>query len=332
MIKRLALVGLVSAFAVSAATGAAAQDAAAQALFETAMTAMAAGDFARACPALEEVTRLEPDGVGAKVELARCYEGSGRTASAWSQWVVVETLAARQNQADRRDLATEKIAELKPKLATLTLKVSPGAAALAGLTVERDRAPIGSAQWGQPVPVDVGSHVVAATAPGREPWTQTIQVTADGALVEVEVPLLAETAVAPPPPPPAPEVTPPPASPPREEPSSWQRPVGVAVMATGGLALIVGTILGVSALGAESESNESHCVEASGVCDAEGADLRDDAVAQANVSTVAFVAGGALVAGGAVLFLTAPSADDPQAAGVRAVRVGLGGARLEGAF
>jgi hypothetical protein len=78
----------------------------------------------------------------------------------------------------------------------------------------------------------------------------------------------------------------------------------------------VGTVFG---LRASSKSDEAarHCDGAA--CDPPGVPLRDDARAAANVSTVAFAAGGVALAVGAIVFLTAPRAPP---------RVSVGGACL----
>jgi hypothetical protein len=82
-----------------------------------------------------------------------------------------------------------------------------------------------------------------------------------------------------------------------------------------------------------SESNK-HC---NGIlCDQEGVNLRKDAHTSATISTVGFIAGGVLAAGGLVVTLTA-GRSKKAAAGGRiwlAPEVGRGGSRvtLGGAF
>ena len=99
-----------------------------QALFDKAVEEMKRGDLDSACPKLEEVTRLVPDGIGAKIELARCYERWGRTASAWAQWTRVEALARRKGQGDRQTEAAARAEALRPRVARLTVEVAPGTA------------------------------------------------------------------------------------------------------------------------------------------------------------------------------------------------------------
>ncbi|KYF99199.1 hypothetical protein BE18_01870 [Sorangium cellulosum] len=82
--------------------------------------------------------------------------------------------------------------------------------------------------------------------------------------------------------------------------------VGLGVVGLG-----VGTALGFVAKSTFDESIEGgHCDEEGRCVDQTGLDLRDDAVRMGNIGTVVFIAGAVLAAGGAVLWITAPSAPD----------------------
>ncbi len=63
--------------------------AAAQVLFEEARQLMSAGHYAEACPKLEESQRIDP-GSGTLMNLADCYERTGRIASAWGAFLDAE--------------------------------------------------------------------------------------------------------------------------------------------------------------------------------------------------------------------------------------------------
>ena len=60
----------------------------------------------------------------------------------------------------------------------------------------------------------------------------------------------------------------------------------------------------------------------------DGVALADDANSAATISTIGFIAGGVLIAGGAALWLTAGSGDDKAVA----VGVGPGTLRIKGRF
>jgi hypothetical protein len=138
--------------------------AAGEALFQEGRRLMKAGDFAGACPKLEESLRLDP-ALGTLVNLASCEEERGRTATAWEHWrAAADQLPSgdkRRVTAVARATALEKVL---PRLTvTLAAEVSTEA------EVKRDGVRLGRASLGLPLPVDPGRHVVTVVAPGREP-------------------------------------------------------------------------------------------------------------------------------------------------------------------
>jgi hypothetical protein len=159
----------------------AAQTSAATTLWEQALQAMHNQDFASACPKIEEVARLRPDDLGAKLKLAECYEGAGRLASAWAIYALVEPLPEKANQPDRQKTAHDRAEALKPKLARLSIVVPDAVRALPGLEIRCDDRVINPAQWGVPLPVDKGRHVIVVTATTRVRGEQAEVIDADGA-------------------------------------------------------------------------------------------------------------------------------------------------------
>jgi hypothetical protein len=99
----------------------------------------------------------------------------------------------------------------------------------------------------------------------------------------------------------------------------------------------IGAGFGLSAISSNGRSNEhGHC---DGGCDPEGAQARHDAIRSADTATVFFVAGGLLLAGGAVLYVvSAPSRTEASSArhatfGVTALAApGTAGLRFVGDF
>jgi hypothetical protein len=276
--------------------------AAAEALFKQARALMTAGHYAEACPKLVESERLDPS-AGTMLNLATCFEKNGQIASAWVTFKNAATAAQRANEPDRAKLARSKVAELEPKLPTLTITVAP-AADLPTLVVKRDGETVGRAGWGSPIPVDPGPHSIEASAPGRRSWQSQAVMEGPAAKATVEVPPLAEeggpttaatsstpTTLVPAPPP--------------STPGSTQRVLGFVVGGVGVVGIGVGSVFGFIA---KSHVNDSapHCTGS--VCDGVGVSALSDARSAATVSTVAFVAGGAALAGGVVLYLVAPRA------------------------
>jgi hypothetical protein len=280
--------------------------AAAEALFNDAIKLIEAKKHPEACPKLAESQRLDP-GVGVMLYLADCWEQTGKPASAWVQFREAEDLATRQNDPKRAEIARARAAKLLPDLPRLVIR------APAGAEVKRDDALVGAAQLGVLVPIDPGSHVITARAPGKKPWTKTIEVPARKADVEVAIPPLEDEPV-PVAPPPKPAAVTKIVVPPRE--SSGQRTAAIVVSGAGILALGAGVFFGLQARGQLDDSNAGHCREGN-LCDAEGVALRDDAKGSAMISTVAFGVGAAALIGGAVLWLTAPKTRTVGVTGIR---------------
>lgn len=308
---------------------------AAQALFERGVEEMKQKQYATACPKLEEVTRILPDAIGAKMALADCYEQSERSASAWMQWSTVASLAGRAGQRDRQLKASQRAETLRKKLAKLTVTVSPEARAHDGLVVKRDGVEIGKAQWDTPIPVDTGDHEIVAAAAGRETFTVKVHVARDGETSAVTVPALAaDTSAAKAS---APQEAEAPSAPPRDREEggagSWRRPLGIGSTVAGGAGLIVGSVLGIMAISKKGASNGGgDLCDANDQCGAEGLHLREQASGFATGSTIAFAAGGALMAGGVVLWLTAPRSSERASIGATRVEVGAGRLLLQGTF
>jgi hypothetical protein len=278
---------------------------AAQALYDQAAAEMDAHKFASACPKLEEVTRLIPEGLGAKLTLGECYEGLGKLASAWSEYTRVEELAAKAGQRERARKAANVAAALRPRLATLTIEVPDEVRATPGLGITREGVPVEKAHWGTPLPVDVGEYEVVVTAPGRKRSAQSLRVAADGArFLLVVKPLEMEVSL------PKAAAAPTLASSGRTRP--WQRPAGLIAMGVGAAGVGAGALLGGLALSTKAQSNaDGHCL-ANNRCDPTGLSLRERAGGFADAATGALVAGSVVLAGGLVVMLTAPTAAEKQ--------------------
>lgn len=305
----LALAAACAPGSAQAQTGEGEKKAAAQALFDEGRQLAGAGNYAEACPKLVESLRLDPT-IGTRFYLAECFERAGKLASAWTYYLEAADAAKAAGQKDREKFASERAEALRPRLPRLALKVPDAARAVAGLSVTRDGLPVGEAQWGTPIPVDLGAHTVAASAPGKQAWTARIDVGQEGQLVEVAVPPLED--VAPPPPPVViARVVPLPPPPPPPPPPSRQRLAGFVVGGVGVAGIGVGAALGALALSKQSDSNQGHCRPTSDRCDPTGLALRQDGLLAATGSTVGFIAGGLALTTGIVLLSTAPTAAAP---------------------
>lgn len=161
----------------------------AEALFNNAKALMEKGRHAEACPALEKVREIQP-GIGLTYSLADCYEHIGRTASAWAGFRDAAAAADIEGQQDRAQVARGRAAALVPKLSLLRITVSADAAAVSNLQVLREGVAVDRLLWSKSVPVDPGTYVISATAPGREPWSTSVVVNKPGAVVAIDIPVL----------------------------------------------------------------------------------------------------------------------------------------------
>lgn len=309
---------LSSAAVAHAQTQPTAQDqAAAEGLFSDAKKLMAAGAFAEACPKLEESQRLDP-APGTQFKLGECYEQTGKTASAWALFLDVAAAAKSANMPDREKIARDRAAALEPKLSRLVIVVTSPAN---GLVVTRDGVTVGSAQWGSGVAVDPGKHPVTATAPGKQSWKTTIDVSGEGATVTVP-PLLDAPA----------ERPHSDAAPPAETSKGLgtQRTFALVAAGVGVVGVGVGSVFGLKDA---SKLDDAKSLCTGNACNPAGVALRHDAVSAGNVSTIAFSVGLVALAGAAVLWFTAPNdSSTPPRTGFVAPKLGLTGSGLGGSF
>jgi serine/threonine-protein kinase len=322
-----------AAWPVAARAEATPQDqAVAQSLYDEARTLMNAKNFAQACPKLEESQRLDPS-PATEFHLADCYEQVGRTASAWAAFLEVASNSKLAGRAEREKVARERADALVPKLTKLVINV-PAGSQVSGLVIKRNGTVVREGQWGTGVPVDQGPQSIEASAPGKAPWQTEVQATGEGKTTSVDVPPLKDAppaiaasgpAVAAPAASSAPAAEPAPAS---SSNGSTQRIVAIAVAGVGVVGVAIGSVFGANAISKNSDANKGHCT--GNTCDATGVSLRQDAVHAGNLSTIAFVVGGVAIAGGAVLWFTAPSNHGIQAA--PAMGGGTYGAVVRGAF
>ncbi len=245
MLRSMRPLGLSLAFSLAllgSQRSAHADTAAAQALFDQGKKLVAAGKYAEACPKFAESQKLDP-GIGTKYNLADCYEHIGKLATAWGLFLEVAAEAKADDQAEREKVARGRANALKPKLPYLSITVEDPA--IAGLQIKRDDVDVGQAQWGTPIPVDPGEHMIVATAPGRKTWETTAKTNKAGATETVEVPQLEEGARVPSVPPPGYYPPPPPGvgGPQMKRKSKGMMAGGIVMISLGTITSLVGGAL-----------------------------------------------------------------------------------------
>jgi len=320
--------------AASAHAQNASSQAAAQALFDEARNLMSQGKYAEACPKFAESERLDP-GAGTLLNLANCYEKGGQTASAWVTFKDAAAAADVKHRADWSQRARERAAALEPTLSRLTIVVPPESR-VDGLEVKRDGVTVGSAEWGTAIPVDPGDHAIEVTAPKKKKWATTAKVGPKTDSAKLSIPALEDEpqaqAVVPAVVPVTPQTTAPPKAPSAD--GSSQRMIGIVVAGAGVVGVAVGTIFGVSAIGKNNDAKKL-CPDTA-CANTDGIKANDDAKTAATISTVAMIAGGAALVGGAVIYFTAPRASsesgDRRVLLAPMIGANVGGVTLGGAW
>jgi hypothetical protein len=184
----------------------------------------------------------------------------------------------------------------------------------ADAVVTLDGTTVPLASLGVKRPVDPGRHIFHATAPGlfAEPITLTL---AEGVVQSVTLDL--KPVVPSPRPPPAP-------------PSKLQARLGIVALGVGGAGIVLGSVTGVLAIRKHDEL-DAQCDTNTRLCQANANDALASFHTFSTVSTVGFIVGGAAVAGGVVLLVTAPRAKPPAEVSI-APRLGVGYIGVEGTF
>jgi len=268
-------------------------------LFDQGIKEMKAGQFEKACNSFERSIAIYPDS-GTKGSLAMCYEKLNKLASSWLLWRELADLAP---SAELRKDAASHAKRLEPRVAHYLVKIS---AATPGLALTINGKP--TALTDIPVPIDAGAVIARAYATGRKDWSEELTAV-DGETLTIEVPELVavdqrETDVDPhrdlPPPPPPPP------------PHGKRKLVGLVLAGAGGAMVIAGGVFGFKARGKFADAEDT-CGGSIDACNAASLDQAqqqvDDARSAGNVSTLLFVAGGVAVAGGIVLYVTAPTTE-----------------------
>lgn len=294
-------------------------------LFKQGRAALEAKDYATACTKLAESNRLER-AVGTLISLAQCFEGQSKLAAARQHWQEAADLAdATADRLQRGPIAREKVAELDKKVARLTIVRAPDAPA--STSVKRDDVALTSASFGSALPVDVGRHVLVASAEGFEPKTFEIELAA-GESKEI---VIGPGAALPPPPPGAPLGGDGGAGAEARDRGEGRR---IAAYTLGGIGIVglgLGTIFGLKASSNWSDAQDK-CAPGACFQKAEAESLKSDASSAGTISTIGFIVGGAALASGIVLLVTAPSSSSPsKTTGIRIVPT-AGGAMAAGVF
>jgi hypothetical protein len=276
----------------------------AEQLFDAGKESMEAGDFADACPQLAQSEALDPQ-PGTLLNLATCYEGLGRTASAWLTWLRAADAAAAKGQSEREAFARYSAHQLEPRLLRVTLRVAEQPApehvvlTLDGATLargEHDPATVSR-------PMDPGEHELGASGEGLRPWSSRFVVDEQHTFFAVPVlePIHA-AAVA--------TATTPDRRAPVLVPLAW------TVGGLGVAALGVGAAFGVAAIVNENTATAGGDCKPNNACNAAGTSARNRSRQDAQLADVTFAVGGGALVTAVALWLVAresPAHPSPRA-------------------
>jgi hypothetical protein len=330
--QALALAALASTTAPRRASAQAPDAARADALYREGKAALDAAELDRACPLLEESFRLDP-ATGALLALAVCEERRGRVATAHAAFEQVATRSRAAGEVPRAAAAEERARALAPRLPRWFVVLAPAVCEAAGLTASVDGRLVAIASLGAPVPIDPGPHrLELRDASGRTgTWTWEAK---EGTTSRIDAADLRRDG----PPEPSANLSPGPA-PDGAAPagSGWSelRWTGAALVGLGGASAIGGVVLGALALGEAGRLRDdlgydeaaSTCPTANlGAC----GEAYDSATTLGTLSTSFLVAGSALAATGAVLFVVGGDGE-AQGTGIE-LRASASGVRWDGRF
>lgn len=269
----------------------------AEALFQEGMRLVDAGKVAAGCDKLAASYRIEA-GFGVLYNLADCHERIGKTATAWTEFRSAVALAHQAGQAERETKAAKRAGVLESRLSRVRVVVAPEAPG--NVIVRQDGAQLPQAALGTSLPIDPGTHTFDASAEGKKPWQKTVDIAADAHTLVVDVPaLLGESASQEPS-----HIFATPRTVARETGLGTQRTVALVAGGVGLAGVVLGTVFSLSA---KATYDGADC-NANNVCSNQGIQDRNAAFSKATVATAGFAVGALGLVGGAVLWLTAPSA------------------------
>lgn len=287
--KRALPLSLLHALAFAAVVAAAPRARASDAedLFREAVRLLEAGNVHAACDKLAQSQALEP-AAGTLLNLADCYERDGKQALALSTFMRARAAARTRNRTDWVKTSGERIAALEARVPKLEI-VAPN---VPGLRILLDGTDVGEDALRDGARVDVGTHVLEATAPGRVPHLGTIDVRASMKVRIPELVLAAARTEAPPPKGPAAA----------SGGSSPLRTVGYVTLGVGVAALVTGGVSALVAKGALADAKVA-CESYPTRCSPESTAPNDRAKTWSTVATFATVSGAVLGAAGVVMIV-----------------------------
>lgn len=289
--------------------------AAAEALFEQARAAMAAGSFDIACARFRDSDKLDP-AVGTRFNLADCEERRGRVATAWSLFRGVLSELAQDD--DRRPIAEQRARALEPRVPYL--RMQPGADTPPGVHVRIDGVELGEGSFGLALPMDPGTHELVLVPAAGGAGQRSVFSLGEGE--RRDLPIRFTSSSSSPPSSPTARASEAPDDDELFPAQSSQQKWAYVAGGVGAASLLFGAVTGVVTLNKKNTA-ESNCSERRHVCNQAGVDANESGRTFGTLSAVGLGVGVVGLAAGAYLWLTAPKSPPPAAHSSTPVRPGL---------
>jgi hypothetical protein len=204
----------------------------------------------------------------------------------------VAASAERNGEKERAAIARARANQLENKVTKLALMV-PAEARVPGLLVFRNSELVAEASWSKPEAVDPGRFLIEARAPGRRSYRSEFTLRGDAATHNLTIPTLVSDGSA------AGSST---AETSATSRGQWLQRGGIGLAGLGVVGIALGTVFGVRAVNLYHRSQDEGCDDRDS-CTPGALETRRSAVHAGNASTVSFVVGGALLAGGAGVYV-----------------------------
>ena len=262
--------------------------AAAEALFDQARAAMAAGSYDIACARFKDSDKLDP-AVGTRFNLADCEERRGHVATAWSLFRGV--LSELADDDDRKPIAQARARALEPRMPYLTM--SRASDTPPGVRVRIDGVELGEASFGVALPMDPGDHEWVLLLPAGGESRRSSFVLREGEHSEIPIRLTSTT---------QPEQQPSGADEPFS-PGGSRRKWAYVAGSVGVAGVAFGAVTGIITLSKKGTAN-ANCSDKRRVCNQAGINANESGRTFGALSGIGLGVGVVGLAAGAYLWLT----------------------------
>ena len=285
---------LVAFLALTGSSYAQSPEEQARSLFQEGRTLMEEKRHEEACQKFSDSLAVYPS-IGAQLNLGRCFDITGRYASAFAAYKRAASMARRAGDGERAEAAEGLATSIEAKLSVIVIEANASAP---GLEVTLDGTRVAPGAFATPLPVDPGSHRVVANSPGRSPWSKSVMVGGKKERYTVRVPEFG-AATAPPVPPPPPV---------EEDTSTSEGPdpllvTGLVLAPLGAAGVIVGAVFGGLALKDRDQALDDPNLCPNKQCTPEGREVIDRSESRSVVATVGIVVGAVALVGGVTMII-----------------------------